>query len=60
MLLAATYIELGRAEDARLSAAEVLRIKPEITLKWLAKMLPWKNKADADRLIDDLRKAGMK
>jgi adenylate cyclase len=60
ILLAATYIELGRAEDARLSAAEVLRIKPEITLKWLAKMLPWKNKADVDRLIDDLRKAGLK
>jgi adenylate cyclase len=60
ILLAATYIELGRAEDARLSAAEVLRIKPEITLEWLAKMLPWKNKADVDRLIDDLRKAGLK
>ena len=60
MLLAAAYIELGRVEDARASAAEVLKIKPKITLKWLAKMLPWKNKADVNRLIEDLRKAGLK
>jgi tetratricopeptide (TPR) repeat protein len=50
MLLAVTYIELGRDEEARASAAEVLRIKPDLTLEWLAK----------DRLIGNLRKAGLK
>jgi len=60
MLLAATYIELGRDEEARASAAEALRIKSDLTLEWLAKMIPWKNKDDVDRLIGDLRKAGLK
>jgi adenylate cyclase len=60
LLLAATYIELGRDEEARASAAEMLKIKPDTTLEWLAKMVPWKNKDDVDRLIGDLRKAGLK
>ncbi|UCE51393.1 MAG: tetratricopeptide repeat protein, partial [Desulfobacterales bacterium] len=60
ILLAVTYIELGRGEEARASAAEVLRIKSDLTLEWLAKMVPWKNKDDVDRLIGDLRMAGLK
>jgi adenylate cyclase len=59
LLLALTYIELGRVEDAQLSAAEVLRIKPNCTLEWLAKLVPWKNKNDLNRLIENLRKAGL-
>jgi tetratricopeptide (TPR) repeat protein len=59
ILLAATYIEFGRVEDAQASAAEILRIKPNFTLEWLAKMLPWKNKDDLNRFIEDLRKAGL-
>ncbi|UCD79161.1 MAG: tetratricopeptide repeat protein [Desulfobacterales bacterium] len=60
ILLAGTYIGLGRNEDARSSAAEVLRINPNFTLEWMAKMVPWKNKDDVNRLIEDLRKAGLK
>ena len=60
IMLAVTYIELGRNEDARASAAEVLRINPNFTLEWMAKMLPWKNKEDVNRLMEDLRKAGLK
>jgi len=60
MLLAVTYIELGSEEDARESAAEMLKIKPDITLEWLAQMLPWKKKDDVNRLIGNLRKAGLK
>jgi TolB-like protein/class 3 adenylate cyclase/Tfp pilus assembly protein PilF len=59
ILLAGTYSELGRDEDARSSAAEVLRINPNFTLEWMAKMVPWKNKDDVNRLIEDLRKAGI-
>jgi TolB-like protein/Flp pilus assembly protein TadD len=59
MLLALTYIELGRVEDSQTSAAEVLRIKPNCTLEWLAKMVPWKNKNDLNRMIENLRKAGL-
>jgi TolB-like protein/Tfp pilus assembly protein PilF len=59
ILLSITYIELGRDEQARASSTEVLRIKPDISLEWLAKMVPWKNKGDVDRLIGNLRKSGL-
>jgi hypothetical protein len=38
----------------------MLKIKSDIKLEWLAKMIPWKNKEDVNRLIEDLRKAGLK
>jgi adenylate cyclase len=60
MVLAVSYIEKGDVEEARASAAEVLRINPKISLDWLAKMLPWKNKDQVARWIDDLGKAGLK
>ncbi len=60
LALAISYIETGRVEEARKSAAEVVRINPKLSLEWLAKMVPWKNKAQVDRLLDDLRKAGLK
>ena len=60
MLLAVTYSELGRTDEARAAGAEVLRINPKVTLAWLTRMLPWKNKVEVDRFIEDLRKAGLK
>jgi len=57
--LAATYSLLGREEEARAAAAEVLRIEPKFSVEYL-KTLPFKNKADTERLIDALRKAGLK
>ena len=59
ILLAACYSELGRDEDATASATELLKIKPDTTLEWLSKMLPWKNKDDVERLVGNLRKAGL-
>jgi adenylate cyclase len=59
MVLAASYIETDRIEEARAAAAEVLRINPKVSLDWLAEMLPWKNTAEVDRWISDLRKAGL-
>jgi adenylate cyclase len=59
MVLAVSYIETDRAEEARAAAAEVLRINPKVSLDWLAKMLPWKNKAEVDRWISGLRMAGL-
>jgi tetratricopeptide (TPR) repeat protein len=59
ILLAINYIELGRVEDAQASGAEVLRIKPNFTLEWIAKMVPWKNQDDVNRMVKDLRKAGL-
>jgi len=60
MLLAATYSELGREEDARAAAAEVLRINPTFSLEPWAKTHMYKNQADIDRVVEALRKAGLK
>ena len=58
--LAGSYSSLGREEEARAEAAEVLRIDPKFSLDYFAKTLPYKNQADTERLIDALRKAGLK
>jgi TolB-like protein/Tfp pilus assembly protein PilF len=57
--LAVTYIHLGREEEARAEAAEVLRINPKFTLERMAKTSPLKDKAELERNIDALRKAGL-
>ncbi|MDB4444358.1 tetratricopeptide repeat protein [bacterium] len=56
--LAATYIHLGREEEARAEAAEVLRINPKFSLERLAKGSVYK-KAALERYFDALRKAGL-
>ena len=57
--LAACYSSLDRKAEAAAEATEVLRINPKFCLESYAKTLPYKNKADTDRLIDALRKAGL-
>jgi TolB-like protein/Tfp pilus assembly protein PilF len=57
--LAATYSLAGREEEARAEVAEVLRIKPNTSLKGSERNLPYKNKADTDHLINAMRKAGL-
>ncbi|NNK84444.1 MAG: hypothetical protein HKO91_02675 [Desulfobacterales bacterium] len=58
-LLAACFSSLGHQADAAAEAEEVLRINPNFTLESYAKTLPYKNKADIERYIDALRKAGL-
>jgi adenylate cyclase len=60
LALAATYSSLGRDEEAHAEAEEVLKINPKFSLESYAKMLPFKNQAETDRLIEALRKAGLK
>ena len=60
IVLVATYSVCGREQEARAEAAEVLRIDPKFSLVHLAKIRPHKNKANTDRFIDSLRKAGLK
>jgi adenylate cyclase len=57
--LAACHSSLGRQAEAAAQADEVLRINPQFTLEAYAKTLPYKNKADIDRYIAALRKAGL-
>ena len=58
--LAATYSLLGREEEARAEAAEVLRIDPKFSLKRFARGQPYKNQSDTELFINALRKAGLK
>jgi len=58
--LAACYSSLDRQAEAAAEAEEVLRINPKFCLESYAKTLPYKNKADIERYISALRKAGLK
>ena len=58
--LAAAYSLLGREEEARAEAAEVLRIESGFSLTRFAKAQPYKYEADADLFLNALGKAGLK
>jgi len=58
--LAVIYSELGREEEARAEAAEILRIIPNFSLEVWRQRLPTKDPADIERFLDGLRKAGLK
>jgi adenylate cyclase len=58
--LAATYSMLGREQEARSEAAEVLRLNPKFSLDSYAKRLTFKDQSVTDKFSDALRKAGLK
>jgi tetratricopeptide (TPR) repeat protein len=59
MNLAGLYIELGREEEARAEAREVLRLHPKFSLDYFAQIFAYKDPSVADRRIELLRKAGL-
>jgi adenylate cyclase len=59
MLLAACYGHLGRTEDARAVWAELLQVNPGFSLAQRARVLPYKNPGDFDRIVTGLAKAGL-
>ena len=58
-LLAASYGHLGRFDEARAAWQEVLRVNPDYSLEYRRKVLPYKNPADFELMVDGLRKAGV-
>jgi adenylate cyclase len=58
--LAALYSELGRDEEARAEAAEVLRISPNFSLEVARQTWPYRDPAVFERHLAALRKAGLK
>ena len=56
--LAACYASLDRIEEAQSAVKEVIRINPNFSIESHAKRLLFKNKADIEREITALRKAG--
>ena len=57
--LAFTYSMMGREQEARAEAAEVLRLNPKFSVDNV-RTLAYKDQARIDRLIEALRKAGLK
>jgi adenylate cyclase len=59
MLLAACYGHLDRPEDARAAWAELLEVNPEFSLMQRARVLPYKEPGDFQRITEGLAKAGL-
>jgi adenylate cyclase len=60
MWLAVIDVELGRNEEARAEAAEVLRLSPNYSLATWKQVYAEKDPALQERWLADLRKAGLK
>ncbi|RWP22517.1 adenylate/guanylate cyclase domain-containing protein [Mesorhizobium sp.] len=58
-LLASSYGQLGRFDEARAAWQEVLRVNPDYSLEYRRKVLPYKNPEDFELVVDGLRKAGL-
>jgi len=60
MFKAIADVELGRDDDARAEAAEVLRVSPHYSLAIWQQAYPLKDPVLQERWLADLRKAGLK
>jgi adenylate cyclase len=60
VFLAACYSSMGRDVEATAAVKEVLRINPKFSFESHAKTLPYKDKADIEREVAALQKAGLK
>jgi adenylate cyclase len=58
-LLAATYAQLGRPQDARRAAAELLKINPQFSVSRFAAQEPYRRSEDLARYVAGLRLAGL-
>ncbi|NIQ37153.1 MAG: tetratricopeptide repeat protein, partial [Proteobacteria bacterium] len=58
--LTVSYIELGRHGEARVQAAEVMKLSSQISGEAWRQRIPYKDRAVSERLFDSLRKAGVK
>ena len=59
VLLAATYGYLGRAGDAKAQWADALAANPNFSLEQRRRVLPYKDPADFQQVVEGLRKAGL-
>ena len=59
LCLAAAYSAAGREKEASSATSEILRMNPKFTLKWYSKIIRYKNSADKELIISNLRKAGL-
>ncbi len=59
VLLAASYGQMGRLYEARERWREALKVNPAYSLEHRRKVLPYKNPADFETVVEGLRKAGL-
>ena len=59
-LLAAAYGQIGFIEEAREAWRELQRVNPNFSLEQRRTVLPYKNPADFERIVEGLRKAGIR
>ena len=59
LVLTSCYSQAGRDEEAREAAEEVLRLNPKFSVAHTQRIIPYKNRANAKRFGDSLRKAGL-
>jgi tetratricopeptide (TPR) repeat protein len=57
--LAATYVELGRKEEAQAEAAMMLRFAPNLSLEVWRQRLPYRDPSVLERVLEALRGAGV-
>ncbi len=59
--LGSTYSLMGREKEARAEVEEILRINPKFSLDYFAKTsTPYKDQSEVDKIVNALRKAGLK
>ena len=58
--LTATYSMMGLEKEAQSEAEEVRRLNPKFSVDYWAKVSPYKDQAETDKITDALRKAGLK
>jgi adenylate cyclase len=59
ILLAAAYGHVGLFEEARTQWDEAHKMNPNYSLEHRRKILPYKNSADFERIVEGLRKVGL-
>jgi adenylate cyclase len=59
VLLAATYGYVGRVDDAKVQWADALAANPNFSLQQREQVLPYKDPADFQQIVEGLRKAGI-
>jgi TolB-like protein/tetratricopeptide (TPR) repeat protein len=57
--LAAAYAQLGQDDKAAEALANLFKLEPSVTISHLQSFLPYRDLAQAERVWDGLRKAGM-
>jgi len=58
--LIASYIMAGMEDEARKQVDVIIQLDPKFSVDSFAERLPYKNQEDTDRILNALRKAGLK